>query len=167
VTPLPRSFRESLVENFAGDLEYHPRRAAVYLLLAVGACCFWIFSPPETKFTAVPLVFALGSLTLAGKGVFLLRPSSEGIGLSDAELRQIAKSGHRKGLPSIAAQAAQVVQDFGIGGLLLWPLLNIGKDIDHSWTNPPRLTVFTIGGSLFALGWIIRRATQHASTDPE
>ena len=61
-----------LLENFADDLEYHPRRAAVYLGLSISAACFWIFSPPNTKFTAVPLVFALGSLTLFVKGVFLV-----------------------------------------------------------------------------------------------
>jgi hypothetical protein len=71
------SIREFFLENFAGDLEYHPRRAAIYLILAIAAGCFWIFSPAETKFTVVPLVFALGSLALLGKGIFLLRPSSE------------------------------------------------------------------------------------------
>jgi hypothetical protein len=46
------SLREFFFENFAGDLEYHPRRAALYLALAVAAAAFWFFSPPETKFTA-------------------------------------------------------------------------------------------------------------------
>jgi len=34
------NLREIFVENFAGDLEYHPRRAVVYLILAVAAFCF-------------------------------------------------------------------------------------------------------------------------------
>ena len=55
------SLREFFFENFAGDLEYHPRRAAVYLVLALAAAAFWFFSPAETKFTTTPLVFALGS----------------------------------------------------------------------------------------------------------
>jgi hypothetical protein len=152
--------REFFLENFAGDLEYHRRRAAVYLFLATAAACFWIFSPADSKFTPVPLVFALGSLTLLGKGIFLLRPPSEGIGLSDAELRELATSGKRKNLPSIPAQAAQAVQDFGTGGLLLWPLLNLGKDIDQSWSSPPRWPVFLTGAFLFGLGWVIRRFTQ-------
>ena len=38
------TFREFLLANFAGDLEYHPRRAAVYLCLAVGAANVWVFS---------------------------------------------------------------------------------------------------------------------------
>jgi hypothetical protein len=148
--------REFFLENFAGDLEYHPRRAVLYLALAVGAACFWTFSAAEDKFTAVPLVFALGSLTLLGKGIYLLRPSSEGFGVSDAEV----VAARKKALPSIREQAAQVVQDFGTGGLLLWPLLNIGKDIDAAWVNPPRWLVFGIGALLFGVGWAIRRFTR-------
>jgi hypothetical protein len=158
------NFREFFLENFAGDLEYHPRRAALYLILAAGAGCFWIFSPAESKFTPVPLVFALGCLTLMGKGIFLLRPSSEGIGYSDAELAELQASAKRKTLPSLPAQAAQIVQDFGTGGLLLWPLLNLGVDIDHSWGRPPRLPVFAIGAFFFGLGWVVRRLTSQENS---
>jgi len=70
------SLGEFLLENFAGDLEYHPRRAALYLGLGMTATCFWVFSSLEKRFTPIPLVFALGSLTLVVKGVFLLRKSS-------------------------------------------------------------------------------------------
>ena len=147
--------REFFLENFAGDLEYHPRRGIVYLALAVGAACFWIFSAADNKFTLVPLVFGLGSLTLLGKGTYLLRPSTEGFGVSDAEVA----TAKRKSLPPIPAQAAQTMQDFGTGGLLLWPLLNFGRDIDQTWSNPPRFRVFAIGAFLFGLGWIIRRLT--------
>lgn len=150
------NIREFFLENFAGDLGYHPRRAAVYLALAVGAACFWIFSAPEAKFTAVPLVFALGGLALLGKGIYLLRPSSEGFGVSDAEVA----AAKRKRLASLPEQAAQVVQDFGTGGLLLWPLLNWGVDIDQEWSEPPRLPVFLIGAVLFGVGWAIRRFTR-------
>jgi hypothetical protein len=154
--------REFFLENFAGDLEYHPRRALIYLVLGAGAGCFWFFSPDDKKFTTFPLVFALGCLTLLVKGAFLLRPASEGIGLSDTEVREIAASETRKGLPSLSEQAAQVVQDFGAGGLLLWPLLNLGKDIDQSWNNPPHLHVFAAGALLFAVGWLIRRVSRRA-----
>ncbi len=72
------TLRELFFENFAGDLEYHPRRAVLYLGLAVAALCFWIFSPREAKFNALPLVFVLGSVTLLlYKGHF---PSPEIIG---------------------------------------------------------------------------------------
>jgi hypothetical protein len=156
------TLREFFLENFAGDLEYHPRRAMLYLGLAVAALCFWIFSPPEAKFSTLPLVFVLGSLTLFLKGVFLLRKSSEGLGLTSSELADLSDPSNRKSLPSVPNQAAQIVQDFGTGPLLLWTLLNVGKDIDRSWTNPPRLAVFLTGAILFSLGWLIRRLTSSA-----
>ena len=149
--------RGFLLENFAGDLEYHPRRAAIYFALAVGAACLWFFSPSEARFTAVPLVFVLGCITLLGKGIFLLRPSSEGIGLSQTELANLASSAKRKKLPEFPVQAAQIVQDFGTGGLLLWPLVGLGKGLDSTWTNPPELRVFAIGVLLFGIGWAFRR----------
>ena len=153
------NLREFLLENFAGDLEYHPRRATLYLIIGAAAASFWIFSPPETKFTTIPLVFALGSLTLFTKGIFLFRRSSEGLGLSDSDLADLSSSSNRKALPQIPAQVAQLVQDFGAGSLLLWPLLNVAKDIDQSWINPPRLQVGATGAVLFLLGWAIRRFT--------
>jgi hypothetical protein len=156
------SLRETFVENFAGDLEYHPRRAVVYVILAVAAFCFWIFSPSQSQFTTIPLVFALGSLALLIKGIFLMRKSSEGLGLSDQELARLSDSSNRKSLPSIVGQASQVVQDFGTGSFLLWPLLNIGKDIDKSWSDPPLFRVFLTGAILFLFGWALRRA---ASSD--
>ena len=155
---------EFFLENFAGDLEYHPRRAAVYLGLGIAAVCFWIFSPPNTRFTAIPLVFALGSLTLFVKGEFLLRKSSEGFGLSEQEVTKLSDPSNRKGLPSIPHQAAQIIQDFGAGGLLLWPILHVGKGIDYSWDNAPRLQIFLAGAFLFCLGWLIRRLTPSSRT---
>ncbi len=156
------TLREFFLENFAGDLEYHPRRAVLYLILAVAALCFWIFSAPEIKFTTIPLVFGLGSLSLLLKGIFLLRKSSEGLGLTSSELADLSDASNRKSLPSLPNQAAQIVQDFGVGPLLLWPLLNAGKDIDHTWINPPRVPVFLTGAVLFSLGWLIRRLTSAA-----
>ncbi len=158
------TLREFFLENFAGDLEYHPPRAILYLALSAAALCFWIFSSPETKFSTTPLVFGLGSLTLLLKGIFLLRKSSEGLGLTQSEFDDLSNPSNRKPLPSVPNQAAQIVQDFGTGPLLFWPLLNAGKDIDHTWINPPRVPVFLIGAALFSLGWLIRRLT---STRPE
>ena len=153
------TLREFFLGNFAGDLEYHPRRAVIYVMLAVAGLCFWIFSAPEIKFTTIPLVFGLGSLSLLLKGIFLLRKSSEGLGLTSSELAALSDASNRKNLPSLPHQTAQIVQDFGVGPLLLWPLLNAGKDIDHSWINPPRVPVFLTGAVLFSLGWLIRRLT--------
>jgi len=61
-------------------------------------------------------------------------------------------------LPSILAQASQIVQDFGTGSFLLWPLLNIGRNIDKSWSDPPLFRVFIAGAVLFLVGWVARRA---------
>jgi len=157
------TLREFLWENFAGDLEYHPRRAVLYLGLGVAALCYWMFSPSEIKFTAIPLVFALGSLTLLLKGIFLLRRSSEGLGLTQQELAGLSDPSNRKSLPTIPSQAAQIVQDFGTGAFLLWPLLNLGKDINQSWNNPPRFPAFLTGAVLFFFGWLIRRLTSSPS----
>ena len=157
------SLREYVFDNLAGDLEYHPRRAVIYLGLAVAALCFWFLLTDDTKFTIVPLVIALGSLALLLKGVFFLRKVSEGLGLSVHDLAKLSDSSNRKPLPSVASQTAQIVQDFGAGGLLLWPILNIGKDLDHSWDNPPRLGVILIGATLISMGWWIRHFTSARS----
>jgi len=153
------SFRGFFLENLAGDLEYHPRRAVLYLSLAVAALCFWVFSSTEIKFTTIPLVFGLGTLTLLLKGIFLLRKSSEGLGLTQWEVAELSSPSKRKTLPTIPNQAAQIVQDFGAGSLLLWPMLNAGKDFDRTWINPPRVPIFLTGAILFFLGWLLRRLT--------
>ena len=152
------TLREFFLENLAGDLEYYPRRGMLYLGLAGAALCFWIFSPPETKFS-VTLVFGLGSLTLLLKGIFLLRKSSEGLGLTQSELDDLSDASNRKNLPSFPNQAAQIVQDSGVGPLLLWPLLSAGKDIDRNWINLPRVPIFLTVAVLFSWGWLIRRLT--------
>lgn len=153
------TLREFFSGNLAGDLEYHPRRAALYLILGMIALCYWVFSPSETRFTVIPLVFALGSLSLLVKGVFLLRKSSEGLGLSEQELAKLSDPAVRKTLPPLPTQAAQLVQDFGTGALLLWPLLILGKDFDNSWSDSPRFRVFLAGAIIFSLGCVIRRLT--------
>jgi hypothetical protein len=152
------NLRDIFVENFAGDLEYHPRRAVLYFVLAVAAFCFWIFSPSNVQFTTVPLVFALGGLALLIKGIFLMRKSSEGLGLSEQELAKLSDPSNRKGLPSLTAQVSQIIQDFGTGSFLLWPLLKMGENIDKSWSDPPLFRVFVIGAILFLVGWTVRRA---------
>ena len=57
------NLRDIFIENFAGDLEYHPRRGILYFVLALAALCFWYFSPSRIQFTTIPLVFALGGLS--------------------------------------------------------------------------------------------------------
>ncbi len=160
------SLRESLLDEFAGDLEYHPRRAILYLGLGVTALGFWFFSPSDAKFTVIPIVFCLGSLTLLVKGIFLFRKSSEGLGLSEREIVNLSEPSHRKSLPSITNQFARILQDFGTGAFLLWPLLNFGENIDHSWDNPPRLSVFIAGTIIFFLGLLLRRFTRGNKESP-
>lgn len=119
------------------------------------------------QFTTVPLVFALGGLALSIKGIFLLRKSSEGLGLSDRELARLSDPANRKGLPSLTAQVSQVIQDFGAGSFLLWPLLRMGEDIDKSWSDPPLFRVFFTGAVLFVFGWAVRRVfSQQKLTTP-
>jgi hypothetical protein len=153
------SIREFFLENFAGDLEYHPRRALIYLGLAVASACYWIFSDHDAKFAATPLIFVLGSLTLATKGIFLFRKSSEDLGLSQQQITHSPAKLAVKTFDTLPAQASQMLQDFGTGSFLLWPLLNMSKDVDPSWADPPRFTVFVSGAVLFFLGWIVRRFT--------
>ena len=84
------------------------------------ALCYWVFSPSETRFTVIPLVFALGRLTPLDKGVFLLRKSSEGLGLSEQELAKLSNPAVRKTLPPLLTKplklfriSAQVPYSFG------------------------------------------------------
>ena len=153
------SVRDSLLENLGGDLEYHPRRAALYLVIAAATICFWIFSPPEDKYRYVPLVFALGGLALLLKGILLLRKSSEGIGLSEKDISNLSGAYKRKNLPPLPSQAGQILQDFGTGPLLLWPLLKLGSDANNSVNNPVPFQILVTGATLFALGWLVRRMT--------
>jgi hypothetical protein len=142
------TLRDFFLENFAGDLEYHPRRALVYLGLAMAALCFWLFSSPETRFSAVPLVFLLGSLALIIKGIFLLRKSSEGLGPTSEELARLSDPATRKSLPSVPNHATQIVQDFGAGSLLLWPLLNVGKSAEDGVS-----TTYEVHSGAFSSIW--------------
>lgn len=86
-----------------------------------------------------------------------MRKSSEGHGLSDQELAKLSEPSNRKKLPSLTAQVSQIIQDFGAGSFLLWPLLKLGEDIDNSWSGPPQFRVFLVGAILFVLGWAVRR----------
>ena len=153
------TLREWVLENFAGDLEYHPRRGFLYLVIGTGAACAWIFTPYELKFTTMPLVFALGCIPLFGKAIYLFRKSSEGLGLTMQDHVALSESARHKKLPSVPSQAAQVAQDFGMGPLFFWPLLNMGRDLDHAWGNPPRSNVMLTGCCLVGVGWLIRRLT--------
>jgi hypothetical protein len=152
--------REYLMDNIAGDLEYHLRRAVLYLVLATAAVCFWYFSPPETQFAPLPLVVGLGSLSLVLKGVFLLRKSSEGLGLSEQDRAALSEVARRKVSPPLPSQVAQILQDFGTGPMLLWPLIDSFRNTAHDAAGKTHvLPVFFVGAILFGAGWLIRRLT--------
>lgn len=153
--------RASVLENFAGDLEFHPKRGALYLGLGAAALCYWILAPSNEKFTVVRSVFGLGSAALFLKGVFLLRKTSEGLGLSQMDLARLSDSASRKPLPSTPCLVAQIVQDFGAGGLLLGPVLHVARDAVKP-SEPLVLPVFLIGLALFLVGWSVRRFTSSA-----
>lgn len=159
--------RDEFLDNFAGGLEYHPGRAVLDLSLGTIALSAWIFSAHEIKFTTVPLVVLLGGLALLLKGIFLLRKSSEGLGLSQQKLTALPAPSVRKNLPSIAAQAAQVTQDFGTGAFLFWPPVYLGKNFDETLHYPPLFRVFLSGALLFFAGWVIRRATSSDRQAPD
>jgi len=150
------TLREFFFENFGGDLEYIRARGA-YWALAVAPCAFG--SSPRKPNSALFLLSSSSQRYASCKGIIPSPESSEGLGLTPSELADLSDPSNCKTLPSVPNQAAQIVQDFGAGSLLLWPLLNVGQDIDHSWSNPPRVTVFLSGAILFFLGWFIRRLT--------
>jgi hypothetical protein len=122
------------------------------------ALCYWVFSPSETRFTVIPLVFALGRLTLLDKGVFLLRNSSEG---SVSRNRNSPSSPtllfarpFRRFLPKplkLFRISAQVPYSFGH--------FSCSVKIYNSWSDPPRFRVFLAAAIIFSLGWVIRQLT--------
>jgi hypothetical protein len=149
-------FREFFLDQFAGDLEYHPRRAAVYLVLAISAASWFVSA--GMSFTTVPLIFALGGLALAIKGIFLLRRSSEGLGLSQQEVSRLSDGSNEKQLPNVPVLASQLLQDFGAGPLLLGPLISIVVD-EKGRSELPHLRVAIVGACVFGVGWVLRRLT--------
>jgi|SRR5665213_944528 len=149
--------RSSIVDNLAGDLEYHPRRGVLYLVFSVAAFCYFYFIVSEAKFHTVRLVFLFGAIALLVKGIFLCRRSSEGLGLSETELNELSSNKRLQSLPNIAAQ---LLQDFGAGPLLFSPFLRIGQD-NNALNFATEIQLFAAGVFLFAAGWGIRRATNN------
>jgi hypothetical protein len=82
------------------------------------------------------------------KALFLFRKSSEGLGLSQRELDQLSDPANRKVLQPMRALAGQMLQDFGMGPLVLGPMLRAFRE---SW-NAPIVTVFLIGLAITGSG---------------
>jgi hypothetical protein len=150
------SRRENLLEEFGGDLEYHPKRGAVYLVFATAATVPWLLSPLSGAPGTLRFVFVTGGLGLLAKGVFLFRKSSEGLALTALERDQLSDASRRKPLPAVPEMLAQITQDFGIAVGLLSPVLsglrNKAANEHHSFVPE-----FLIGVSLFFAGWLVRR----------
>lgn len=151
--------RAEMLENLAGDLEYHPRKALLYFACAIGAGLLWLYSPSGGRFDSFRNGFALGGITLAMKGIFLMRKRSEGIGLTEQELDEVAEAAQRKPL-KIADEVGQILQVFGAGPFLLWFLLRFTQDVDRSAKNPPIGRVIAIGAAIYVVGWLIRWASR-------
>ncbi len=148
------TLRERVFDELSGDLEYHPRRGFLYLLLAAGVFSTRVFlTLPEQA--ALRLILVLGGLALLLKGFLLLRKSSEGLALTQGELDRLSTPERRKPLPPLHVLAAQVVQDFGAGIVLFTPFLHSMQSIDERW-DFPALPVFGAGLILFAVGWLAR-----------
>src|SRR5712691_1538246 len=164
--------RQRLLENVAGDLGYNPRRAAFYVVLGALALAACVFSRERAEYSFVPSVLALGGLALVGKGIFMFRKQSAGLGTTEESLLgpsrprvpttpvPLADETAQRSLPE---RAAQFMQDFAIGPLLLWPLINVGVNIDGIGSRPRVLPVFVTGALLYAGGWLLRRLTRHDS----
>ncbi len=60
-------------------------------------------------------------------------------------------------------RAAQFMQDFAKGPLLLWPLMNFGAATDGVGSRPRVLRVFLSGALLYAAGWLLSRLTRDNS----
>jgi hypothetical protein len=160
--------RQSIFESLTDDLAFDPKRAVVYLGFGFAALCVWVFARPEAKLTLTPLVFGTGSVGLLLKGTFLFRRTSDGLtsraALSLAADEAISDSSRSKpkAFPPIPSLLAQLIQDFGAGGLLIGSLLHIGGALDNSWKAVPSFPVFLAGAVAFLTGWVLRRIYNHA-----
>jgi hypothetical protein len=158
------AFREKVFDNLVGDLEYHPKRAVLYLGLCVAALSVWAFAPPGHKVDVVRIVFAAGGLALLLKGVFLLRKTSDGfaplgplLDLRPPDVPEPFPISAQRAFPPVPVVVAQLTQDFGAGAFLLGPFLHVANDVTDYTHNLPSFQVFLSGACLFLAGWLIRR----------
>jgi hypothetical protein len=161
--------REWLLENFAGDLDHDPRRGVFYMVTGAFSIALWFALRDRSDVVLTQSVLGLGGLALLVKGIFFLRKQSAGFGTGKASLvERDPKASHSPGphRNSLPHRLAQFVQDFAVGPLLLWPLLNIGRSPDNP-RNPHELAIFLSGALLFAAGWIGRRVTVQQSLDKQ
>jgi hypothetical protein len=73
---------QDLLDNLTGDIEYDPKRGAIYAAASVIALAIWALVPSERSLTAIPLVVGCGgvrllfpslSVSLTGGALFIVR----------------------------------------------------------------------------------------------
>ena len=167
------SIREWLLEEVAGDLEYNPRRAAIYVSIGVLATAAWAFARASDKYGVTPLVFGLGGLALIVKGVFMFRKESAGLGVSERRLVEPSQPSNARVYTELGPEApqrqfpehaAQFVKDFAAGPLLFWPLMRFGASLEGPNPRMGEFPVFLSGVVLYTLGWLLRRLTERDSS---
>ena len=117
------ALRQRLLENVAADLEYNPRRGALYLGLGALALAACVLGRGCAEYTFVPSVVALGGLALVIKGLFMFRRQSAGLGTTEESLLgspgprvpttpiPLAADASQRSLPE---RGGQLMQDFAI-----------------------------------------------------
>ena len=167
-------WRERIFDDFAGEVEYHPKRGLIYLALGTTALLVGLYYP-QNSYQTIPLIFGLGSVPLLIKTVFFFRRSSEGLGLSARELEQVSSAAKQKKLPPAITLIAQVIQDFGTGPCLIGfslyevvsrlthpdpdytALLLYGRDTEPAMWTSPLVQAAAVGVILIGVAWLARR----------
>ena len=141
---------QDLLDNLTGDLDYNPKRGALYFVVGVLTVATWAVLPAESRFTTVPLIVACGGVPLLFKAVFFLRKSSEGYSVDEGT------SATDTALPPLSTVGAQLLQDFGAGPLVLGQVMHLANGLNQNWMLPG-FSVSLAGAVLFLIGWLIRR----------
>jgi hypothetical protein len=161
--------RGELLENFAGDLEFNPRRAIVYFVFGAAALYLWFRGDFALRYPFIPPVLGLGGLALIVKAVFLLRKNSDGLGLNDQPIGKGSVPVASNKVSPITQdlfgleRIAQIIQDFGVGPLLLGLFLDVTLDPEHPVHDPRKFPVLLSGAVLFAGGLILRHLANEKS----
>ena len=152
--------KERILEEIAGDLEYNPRRAAIYGVLAGISFLLWWRLHFGGRYSFLREVVGLGGLAFLVKAVFLFRRSSEGFDATPSDRVSTAKSQTPPLQPRTEglriAAIGQILQDFGAGSMLLWPFLALGSESTEPLFNL-KLSVIATGAAIFAIGWTFRK----------
>ncbi len=162
---------EVVFEKLIGDLNYDPKRGGLYLCLGLMALGLWFFASPDARFSPVPLIVGAGGVILLLKGLYLFRKTSSGLDVSQSGLslsrtqsETLTKNPSLSKTGGPAPLFAQIVQDFGAGALLLWPVLHIAQTVNPGW-KLPTVPVGLGGIGIFLFGWGIGRIFRSTQRD--